>query len=1398
MIYLKNMRALPAALALFVCVTNASAYKYTGNTGGIATQDNSPAQVRSAACAPATALLDLEWNNVRATIETGGNMWQNRANGVSAYEVPKNGGVSAIYAGGLWMGGKSQDQTLKLAAVTFRANGNDFWTGPLTTDGTAEVTSETCQQYDKFTVTLRDDAIKHRTYWDLVSAGASSEAIAQIFPDGYIMPSYFTSYPAHGNTGIGQDFYLAPFKDYNSNGIYDPENGDYPWYDFLREIDCKQRRREDVVPLFGDQTYYWIFNDKGNIHTESQGLPIGMEVRAQAFAFSTNDEVNNMTFLNYVLINQGSQTLTETFFGSWVDSDMGFANDDYVGCDVKRGLGYCYNGDGFDEAGTGSLGYGQSPPAVGVDFFEGPYQNEDQLDNPNTEDILLAEDLLGIPYPGLGIGYGDSIVDNERFGMRRFVYYNNSNNPINGEPNTPQHFYNYMKGIWKNGAEMLYGGNGVSGAGVISGLPAQYMFPGDSDPLNWSTYGVLPPAGSSWTEQTAGNAPADRRFIQAAGPFTLEPGDYNNITLGVVWARSFGGDEFESVELLRIADDKAQSLFDNCFELVNGPDAPDVAVSELDRELILMLTNNNPSSNNYQEEYLEFDPAIPEELLDGTQLTKEERSYRFEGYLVYQLLNDEVSNADLGDITRARLIAQCDIRNEVGNIINYSRDQATGLIVPELMVQGANDGLQTSFRITEDAFALGSPALINHKTYYFMVLAYGYNNYQPYDATLGTGQDESYKPSRKGAVGAIKRIAAIPHSVAPRNGGMILNSTYGTGLALTRLEGSGNGMNEIFISSSSEASILAAPHKVDRLEYLPGGSPVEVKVVDPLRVPAADFRLSLADSSGDFENEQMYWKLENLTTGESDSSYRAFSSMSEDILLEYGLSISWGQYQYLNEDGLSFKYFTDLLSANIEFQNPQFAWFGGIPDADGFTEQNWIRSGTTESATDAPAEEILYDDYQDGLGESPFTDPSEIYEKVFFGTWSPYSLVAYSPNDLSANSVAPTKEGIDGDLSTLSTFNANSISGLNNVDIVFTADKSKWTRSVVLEMQPDPDLIQTEFAAATGNAGKMKPRRHRSIDKSGKTELDAGFNTTEGKSVSEWGMGWFPGYAIDIGTGERLNIAYGEDSWLAGSNGADMLWNPTPEIYSASGTPIFGGQHWIYVFKNLQGELNDDNAGPDELFSPRYDSCSTIFNALKTNLTDFNMSKVFMGCTWVGSSLSFYLPSDYSNGAVPPDNSVRLRLRVAKPYRKYSPDDVQINDPNGSQNGWRNLFEFSTKGVAALSNDNATLESALDNINVVPNPYYAFSAYETNKLDNRVKITNLPYVCTVTIYDLNGTLIRQFKKGDPTTSIDWDLKNQKNVPIASGAYIIHVDVPEVGEKVIKWFGVMRPIDLDSF
>ena len=132
------------------------------------------------------------------------------------------------------------------------------------------------------------------------------------------------------------------------------------------------------------------------------------------------------------------------------------------------------------------------------------------------------------------------------------------------------------------------------------------------------------------------------------------------------------------------------------------------------------------------------------------------------------------------------------------------------------------------------------------------------------------------------------------------------------------------------------------------------------------------------------------------------------------------------------------------------------------------------------------------------------------------------------------------------------------------------------------------------------------------------------------------------------------------------------------------------------------------------------------------------------------------------------------------------------------------MYVFSTDNVATTVQSKDAQVEAIDLINVVPNPYYAYSDYENNQLDNRIKITNLPQSCDIKIYTLSGSLVKEFYKDDPTmTSLDWDLKNNYGIPIASGLYIIHINVKDqsgniVGERVLKWFGVMRPIDLDTF
>ena len=491
------------------------------------------------------------------------------------------------------------------------------------------------------------------------------------------------------------------------------------------------------------------------------------------------------------------------------------------------------------------------------------------------------------------------------------------------------------------------------------------------------------------------------------------------------------------------------------------------------------------------------------------------------------------------------------------------------------------------------------------------------------------------------------------------------------------------------------------------------------------------------------------------------------------------------------------------MESSIEFDDPSEPWLVGIPDSEGFDQLNWIRAGTQEGDAEVESE-VVFNDYDPG---NPI-DEDEVYEGILGGTWSPYCLVSYTDEILLSPtatetvqfpSVAPTVKSLEGVLG-----NTSGIDDLNNVDIVFTDKKELWTRCPVLEMQPVEALAQNNYV--DGEPQKMRLRRHPSVDKNGIPlgDDDCDEDEADPSGNQPVGMSWFPGYAIDVGTGERLNMAFGEDSWLGADNGNDMIFNPSTRIYGGSGGGGFGGgfsqtgvyaggQHWIYVFKNAKYEEGLANR------MPTYDEGDYMYENLEANPTTPNVRNVFKACTWVGSAINnedFPMKSA-EDGLIP--NDCRIKLRVAKAYDKYSSTETDVDNVGDAQNNWNPLYNFSTEEVATRTYDDTTLVSVLDMINVVPNPYYAYSKYEANKLDNRIKITNLPMECTISIYSLNGVLVRQYvRSNDPSTSLDWDLKNHKNVPIAGGVYIIHVDVPEVGEKILKWFGVMRPIDLDTF
>jgi len=139
------------------------------------------------------------------------------------------------------------------------------------------------------------------------------------------------------------------------------------------------------------------------------------------------------------------------------------------------------------------------------------------------------------------------------------------------------------------------------------------------------------------------------------------------------------------------------------------------------------------------------------------------------------------------------------------------------------------------------------------------------------------------------------------------------------------------------------------------------------------------------------------------------------------------------------------------------------------------------------------------------------------------------------------------------------------------------------------------------------------------------------------------------------------------------------------------------------------------------------------------------------------------------------------------------------------------VYEFEINGKESTALAQADYEGALANVNVSPNPYYAYSAYETGQFTKTVKITNVPDRATVTIYSLDGKFIKQFKRDErrvrrsganpgvvnsqTTPAIEWDLENIAGIPVASGVYLIHIDAPDLGEqRTLKWFGVNRKFD----
>lgn len=1061
-------------------------------------------RAQSGNCSSPTSYEHLDINNVKARINHRGNLWQEIETGNPAYEIPKGSGKHSVFSGAIWIGGLDDYGQLKLAAGRY-GHGTDFWSGPLK-NSFAQTNDDACQTYDKHWKVTRAEVKTFRD-WYLLNQSSPAQAAAK-FPD-YQIPQSILDWPGNGNYLAGFDTILAPFFDHNGDKIYNPQNGDYPLYDLDGTISC------DANQLYGDQTIWWVINDAGNFHSETGGTPIGVEIQCQAFAFVTSDEINDMTFYNFRIINRSSQNLNQTYFALFNDSDLGFYDDDYVGCDVQRGLGYTYNGKDIDAQGNspGPSHYGEHPPVIGFDFVKGLFQDNDGYDNPLTNNYNLAVNFSGNVYENNGSGYGDGIIDNERLGMRRFYYH--SNNQAFGSSFNDEQCYNYMSGKNADGSNASY----------------DYMFPGNTDPLGWGTGGVIMP---EWTEITSNNQASDRRSVMSTGPFTFKSGQANDITIAAVWARDTMGNLLDGIAALQAADDKAQAFADNCYEKDCDFPIAEFAFQSFSMSLLFHYYGDA------QEVVWDFGDGSTADILHPWH------AYELPGEYEVCLT---VKNS-CGEHTYCK---------KVISTINYNK--------------------------------------------------------------------KSVK---------LKRIEG------QGNGGLILNFTKKT---------------EDEILNSFEARALFP-------EYDYAGGPVDIEIYNPNLYVKAKYTIQFTGGAIDTS----YWIIKNLSTSETFKSNYPIRDGGVQYISKWGLKVYCKQPDKIGSQDLVR---SGLLDATLWYKDTTKQWLDVVLDKEGNNFQNWIRSGN-------------YEDYNEGdFNDYQGKDDKEVYEKILNGGFAPYGLTSTLQH---------------GPAYTTQTTNLAAMDLLRSVDIVFTPDKSKWTKCVVIE-------AGAEELFSEGNALKNHLRKGISVDKNGNPD-----------NSGSKGKGWFPGYAICLETGERLNMAFGENSALAGENGRDMIWNPTSNQYSGLGEPLFGGEHFVYVFGNERSESNNYNLNR----MPLYDEGQFAYNNL-LSATETGLRNVWRSCMWVGFPV-------LKLGHNILETETRVRLRVSSPYATYNTSSTPVNSDYP-------LYNFDTYSTGVDVEEIAEAEPSLK-AKVFPNP---FSEFATFSFENPSNANH-----KLEIYDLNGSVVRSY------------------------------------------------------
>lgn len=319
----------------------------------------------------------------------------------------------------LWLGGiKSGKNYPVIAAQRDGFYESDFQYGPHKF-GTEDEIYANAQQYNKIWQMTAADVIT-------LKEDLKDGKLDQVLPNVMAWPGRNNPYSAQWNGfDLPQNTELAPFKDVNNDGIYDPKKGDFPIVEGLSET---------ALPAI----FYWCLYNENGTHDLTHGNDVmNLEVHQTAWVYdcATDPIRSNTIFFSYKIINRDSTTIDSVYAGIFLPTDYRCTQKQMVGCAPEYNGFWMYQNSNYGEICEPPFTADEIPPAISVQFLNADMSSYIAMKG-NSSDIIgepfnaieFYRNLTGHWRTGAPISVTDSGFSNDMNATTtKYLFYDNPN-----------------------------------------------------------------------------------------------------------------------------------------------------------------------------------------------------------------------------------------------------------------------------------------------------------------------------------------------------------------------------------------------------------------------------------------------------------------------------------------------------------------------------------------------------------------------------------------------------------------------------------------------------------------------------------------------------------------------------------------------------------------------------------------------------------------------------------------------------------------------------------------------------------------------------------------------------------------------------------------------------------